>query len=198
MIFDKYEMPIMKFVANMDDIKDYAARTLDILESWNPPIALRYVSNLTMSNFNAYMHSLKKFQHWPHSLLTMWGRCMTFLVVELEVPWHFKRVPTNFLQMETPTFDNETLIMNVVTNMDDLKYYVVGTSKILESWNPPIPSRYVSSITMSNFDAYMQSLKKFQCWPHSLVLTMRGRCMKFVVVELEVPWHFKRVPTNIL
>jgi hypothetical protein len=35
--------------------------------------------------------------------------------------------------METTTFDNETSIMNVVANMDDLKDYVVGTSDILES-----------------------------------------------------------------
>ena len=42
--------------------------------------------------------------------------------------------------------------MNVVANMDDLKDYVVGTSNILESGNPPIPSRHVSSLTMSNFD----------------------------------------------
>jgi hypothetical protein len=35
--------------------------------------------------------------------------------------------------METMTFENETPIMNVVANMDDLKDYVVGTSDILES-----------------------------------------------------------------
>ena len=35
--------------------------------------------------------------------------------------------------METTTFDNETPIMNVVANMDDLKDYVVRTSDILES-----------------------------------------------------------------
>jgi hypothetical protein len=57
---------------------------------------------------------------------------MTFLVGELEVPWHFKRVPTNILQMETTNDDNETPIMNVDANMDDLKYYV-GTLDILES-----------------------------------------------------------------
>ena len=85
------------------------------------------------------------------------------------------------------TFDNETPVMNIVANMDDLKDYVVRTSYILESLNPPIPSRHVSSLTMSNFDAYRHILKKFQHWPHSLVLTMRGRCMTFVVVELEVP-----------
>jgi hypothetical protein len=89
-------------------------------------------------------------------------------------------------------------IMNVVANMDDLKYYVAGTLNILESWNPPIPWRHVSSLTMSNFDAYRHILKRFQHWPHSLVLTMRGQCMKFMVVELEVPWHFKIVPTKIL
>ena len=73
--------------------------------------------------------------------------------------------------------DNETSIMKVDENMDDIKDYV-GTSDILESWNPPISSRYISSLTMSNFDAYMHSLKKFQRWPHSL-LTMPGRWKKF-------------------
>ena len=34
--------------------------------------------------------------------------------------------------METTTFDNEMPIMNIVANMDDLKYYVVGTSNILK------------------------------------------------------------------
>jgi hypothetical protein len=63
----------------------------------------------------------------------MWGRCMTFVVGELEVPWHFKRVPTKILQMETMIFDNETHIMNIVAKMDDLKDYVAGTSEILES-----------------------------------------------------------------
>ena len=35
--------------------------------------------------------------------------------------------------METMTFDNEMPIMNIVSNMDDLKDYVVRTSYILES-----------------------------------------------------------------
>jgi hypothetical protein len=57
---------------------------------------------------------------------------MEFVVGELEVPRHFKRVPTNILQMETTNDDNETSIMNVDANMDNLKYYV-GTLDILES-----------------------------------------------------------------
>jgi hypothetical protein len=57
---------------------------------------------------------------------------MTFVVGELEVPWHFKRVPTKILQMETTNDDNETSIMNIDANMDDHKYYV-GTLDILES-----------------------------------------------------------------
>ena len=89
--------------------------------------------------------------------------------------------------METMTFDNETPIMNIVANMDDLKDYVVETSYILESLNPPILSRHVSSLTMPNFDAYRHILKKFQRWPHSLVLTMWVWCITFVVVELKVP-----------
>jgi hypothetical protein len=31
--FEKYEMPIMNVVANMDDLKDYVVGTSDILES---------------------------------------------------------------------------------------------------------------------------------------------------------------------
>ena len=151
-----------------------------------------------MSDFNAYRNSLKKFQSWPHLLLTLWGRCrMAFVMGVLEVPWHFKRVPTNILHMEMTDDDNATSMMNIDENvLDDLKDYV-GTSDILESWNPPIPSRHVSSLTMSNFEAYTHKLKKFQHWPHSL-LTMWGRWMKFVMGVLEVPWHFKRVSTKIL
>jgi hypothetical protein len=56
--------------------------------------------------------------------------------------------------------DNETsIILNVDANMDNLKDYV-GTSNILKSLNPPIPSRQLSSQTMSNFDAYEHRLKK--------------------------------------
>ena len=186
----------MNIDANVEDLKDYVGTTY-ILESWNPPILLRHVSSLTMSNFDAYKHILKKIKRWPHSLLTMRGQCMTFLVGELEVPWHFKRVPTNIIHMEMMNDDNDTSIMNVDANMDDLKYYV-ETLDILESWNPPILSRHVSSLTMSNFAAYRHILKKFQHWPHSL-LTMRGQCkMTYVMGVLEVPWHLKRVPKSIL
>ena len=101
---DNERSSMMNVDANVDDLKDYVG-TSYILESWNPPIPSRHVSSLTMSNFDAYRHILKKFQHWPHSLLTMQGRCMKFVVVELEVPWHFKRVPSNILRMETTTFD---------------------------------------------------------------------------------------------
>ena len=58
--------------------------------------------------------------------------------------------------------DNERCnMMNVDENVGDLKKYV-GTSYILNYLNPPVPSIHVSSLTMSNFDAYMHSLKKFQ------------------------------------
>jgi hypothetical protein len=53
-------------------------------------------------------------------------------VGELEVPLHFKRFPTNILYMAMSNDENETFIMNIDENMDDLKYYV-GTSDILES-----------------------------------------------------------------
>jgi hypothetical protein len=58
--------------------------------------------------------------------------------------------------------DNERCNMkNVDANIDDLKYYM-ETSYILESLNPVISSRHVSSLTMSNFDACKYTLKKFQ------------------------------------
>ena len=78
--------------------------------------------------------------------------------------------------------DNETFIRNVDENMDDLKDYV-GTSDILESWNPPIPSTHVSSLIISNFDAYMHKMKKFQRCPHSLLIVW-VRWKKFVMVVL--------------
>ena len=91
--------------ANVEIFSKCFCMTSYILESWNPPIPSRHVFSLTMSNFDAYMHILKKFQRWPHSLLIIRGWCMKFLVVELEVPWNFKRVPTKILWMETTTFD---------------------------------------------------------------------------------------------
>ena len=129
---DENETCMMNVDSNLDDLKDYAGTSIYILKSRNTPISLRQVFDLTMSNFDAYRQILKKFQHWPHSLLIIWGRCMTFVVGELEVPWHFKRVPTKILQMETTNDDNETSIMNIEEKIDDLKDYA-GTSDILQS-----------------------------------------------------------------
>ena len=42
-----------------------------IFESRNPPILLRHANSLSMSNFNAFINSLKKFQRWPHSQVTV-------------------------------------------------------------------------------------------------------------------------------
>jgi hypothetical protein len=93
--------------------------------------------------------------------------------------------------MEMKNDDNETsIILNVDANMDDLKYYA-GTSNILKYRNPPIPSRKLSSLTMSNFDAYGHRLKTFQRWPHSL-LTVWGRWKKFVMGVFEVPCQISR------
>jgi predicted membrane protein len=76
---------MMNVDANLDDLKDYVGTSIYILKSLNPPILSMHVSNLIMSNFDAYMHRLKKFQCWPHSLLNMWGWCMTFFMGVLEV-----------------------------------------------------------------------------------------------------------------
>jgi hypothetical protein len=40
-------------------------------ESRNPPMSLRHVDSLSMSNFNAFGNSSKKFQRWPHSQVTV-------------------------------------------------------------------------------------------------------------------------------
>jgi hypothetical protein len=74
----------MNIDANMYDLKDYVG-TSDILESLNPPIMSMHVSCLTTSNFDAYKNNLMKFLCWPHSLLTVRGWWMTFVVGVLEV-----------------------------------------------------------------------------------------------------------------
>jgi hypothetical protein len=74
----------MSIDANVYDLKDYVG-TLDILESSKPPIMSMHVSFLTTSNFDAYKNNLMKFLCWPHSLLTMRGWWMTFVVGVLEV-----------------------------------------------------------------------------------------------------------------
>jgi len=87
-------------------------------------------------------------------------------------------------------------MVNVDANVVNLNDYA-GTSGIIESCNSRIPSRNVSSISMSNFKAYRNNLKKIQHWPHSL-LTRWGWWMKLLMVMLEVPRHLKRVSKNIL
>ena len=57
---------------------------------------------------------------------------MTFVMGVLEVPRHFKRVLAKILYMEMTNDDNETCMMNVDANMENLKDDV-GTSYILES-----------------------------------------------------------------
>jgi hypothetical protein len=56
--------------------------------------------------------------------------------------------------------DNETCMMNIDANVDDLKDYVGTSIYILKSRNPPIPSRHVSNLTMSNFDAYKARIEE--------------------------------------
>ena len=72
--------------------------------------------------------------------------------------------------------DNETsIILNVDENMDDHKYYV-GTSNILKYRNPPIPSRKLYSLSMSNFNAYRNILKNFNVGPiHCSLCGVNGR-----------------------
>ena len=67
---------------NIDDLKDYAGTTC-ILEPWNHPMPWRHMCYLTMSNFDAYKHMLKEFQHWPHSPLNVRCRWIMELVMVL-------------------------------------------------------------------------------------------------------------------
>ena len=93
--------------------------------------------------------------------------------------------------------DNQTTWWTLMKNVDYLKDYV-GTACIIEPWNPPTTWRNVSYLTMSNFDAYRDKLKEFQRWPLSL-LNVRHRWIMALVMGLmeDIPWHFKRVSTNI-
>ena len=174
----------------MDDLKYYAG-TSNILKYRNPPIPSRKLSSLTMSNIEN-ISTLSPFTaHCLRSVEEIFEGCIWSSMS------NFKIVSTTILYKGMKNIGNETCMMNVYENVYDLKYYV-GTSYILESWNHPILSRHLSILNMSNFDAYMYSLKKFQRWPHSL-LTVWGRCkMTFVMGVLEVPWNFKRVLTKIL
>ena len=90
-------------------VKDYVGMTC-ILEPWNPPIARRHVSYLTMPNSSAYMLKLKEFQRCPHSHLNVRRRWIMALVTRLleDVPWHFKIVSTNIPLVGTANDVNET------------------------------------------------------------------------------------------
>ena len=96
--FDKYSIDgngewwqgdcMMNVDENVDDlVKDYAGMTC-ILKPWNPPTTWRHVSYLTLSNFDAYRHKLKEFEHWHHSPLNMQGRWIMALVVGVLNGWH--------------------------------------------------------------------------------------------------------------
>ena len=84
MLNDHNEMCMMNIDSNVDDLKDYVGTSIYILKSRNPPISSRHVFNLTMSNFDAYRHILKKFKHWPHSFLTVRVWWKTFVMGVLE------------------------------------------------------------------------------------------------------------------
>jgi hypothetical protein len=159
------------------------AGTTCILEPWNPPTLWRHVSYLTMSNFDAYRHKLKGFQHWTHSLLNVRCRWIMAMVMGLLIG----RCSMTFKE----SFDNDSIdgndewwqwdcMMNANENVDDLKDYA-GMTCIIEPWNHPTHWRHVSYLTMSNFDAYRHKLKEFECWPHS-PLNVRCRWIMALVV----------------
>ena len=172
---------MMNIDENMDDLKHYAGMTC-ILEPWNHPTPWRHVSYLTMSNFDAYMHKLMEFEHWPHSPISMHGRWIMALVVGFLNGWH------SMIFQES--FDKDSIdgngkwwqwhyIMKVDENMDTLNDYI-DTTCILEPWNPPTPWKHVSYLAMSNFDTYRHKLKEFECWPHSPFNVQRWWIMALV------------------
>ena len=191
---------MMNVDEDVEYLKDYACMTC-ILEPWNPPTLWRHASYVTMSNFDAYRHKLKEFQHWPHSPLNV--QCPW--IMALEVGFLIGRHSMTFQE----SFDKDSIdgngkwrqwdyMMNVDENMDDLKHYA-GTTCMLEPWNPPTLWRYMSYLTMPNFDAYRHKSKEFQHWPLSLLNVRHWWIMALVMGFLEdVPWHFKRVLMKIL
>jgi hypothetical protein len=92
-----------------------------------------------MSNFDAYMHSEEI------STLAPFTAHYVGSMEEISLSFTFKVGPIHYAHYETP------IILNVDASMDDLKYYA-GTSNILKYRNRPIPSRQLSSLTMSNFE----------------------------------------------
>ena len=139
---------MMNVDANVDDLK-YYADTSCILESWNPPITWRHVSSLTMSSFDAYRQSLKKFQCWPHSPLNVRHRWIMASMMGLLIG----RCSMTF----QGSFNNDSVdgndewwqwdcMMNVDENMEDVKDS--GMTYNLEPWNPPTLWRHVSYLTM--------------------------------------------------
>ena len=140
------------------------------------------------------------FEHWPDSPLNMQNWWIMALVVGFLNGW----LSMTFQE----SFDKDSIdgngewrqwdyMMNIDENMDDLKHHV-GTTCILEPWNPPTPWKHVSYLTMSNFDAYTHKLKEFQRWPLSLLNVQCRWIMASVMSLLEdVPWHFKRGSTKL-
>ena len=153
-----------------------------------------------MSNFDAYRHKLMEFERFSHSPIIMQGWWIMELVLVFLNGWCSMTFQESF---DKNSIDGNgewwqwDCIMNVDENMDDIKDYA-GRTCILEPRNPPTPWRHVSCLTMSNFDAHRHKLKEFQSLPLSL-LNVRCRWIMASVMGLleDVPWHFKRVSTNI-
>ena len=124
------------------------------LPIWKPPTLWRHVSYLTMSNFYAYRHKLKGFQYWPHSLLNVWRRWIMALVMGLLIRMcsmtSQERFNNDSIDLNEKWWQSDCM-MNIDENVDDLVKDYVGTTCILEPWNPPKTWRHVSYLTMSNF-----------------------------------------------
>jgi len=74
-----------------------------------------HLSSLTMSNFDAYRHKMKKFQSWPHSMLIVRGQWKIFVMGLLEVPWNFKRsVLKKIIHMEMMNDNNEMWMISMI------------------------------------------------------------------------------------
>ena len=86
----------------------------------------------------------------------------------------------------------------------------VGVSLKFESRNPPISLRHANSLSMTNFSASRNCLKKFQCWPHLQVHVVDVQsscnfCSSFIVphssflhhgVVPKIHYFCKRLHTN--
>ena len=84
----------------------------------------------------------------------------------------FEKVSTKMLYIGTTNDGISNYMMNWRWKWGWSQRDRVGVWVIFESQNPPVPSRHAIILTMSNFSAYRNNLKKIQCWLHSQVTVL--------------------------